>query len=205
MHDGANLTSCHALVSIKIEPDGTYRSFAIPQTHPSKVGSPQKNPLLLVITIPSFDSSLSMQNHNPASSCILRDCLIMAVTFERFPFLPWELRKTIWEMAIQFASPAAHCLYPTLSGTSGPSVDIKNIPVILEPPLLRLQCRAGHAANGDPRYEYIQSPGRRTSYNEFFTHFIAAGLWTACKESKLVIQRHFQTLTWLAPDFDEAN
>ena len=107
-------------------------------------------------------------------------------------------------MAIQFASPAAHHLYPSLSGTSGTSVDIKNIPVILEPPLLRLQCRAGHAANGDPRYEYIQSPGRRTSYNEFFTHFIAAGLWTACKESKLVIQRHFQTLTWLAPDFDEA-
>ena len=118
----------------------------------------------------------------------------MAAEFHFFPFLPWELRNQIWKLAIRPALPGAHVFRFSDAGASeqdGPdheSSDDDNS-YISKSRLAAPQCLP-KGVDFSPAAQ-AAAPISWTLNNPS-TYLIDSGLWTACKESLLVIEKEFQ-------------
>ncbi|KAK7416730.1 hypothetical protein QQX98_005056 [Neonectria punicea] len=109
-------------------------------------------------------------------------------TFHHFPELPRELRDLIWAHAVRPARPGAH--FFTL-------FDAKN----------KAEARRLHehaVLRDDPKWCNLAAPRcnelepRTPSWTASnpSAYLIDGGLWTACKESREVMEKHFDTVAW---------
>ncbi|OIW28205.1 hypothetical protein CONLIGDRAFT_644409 [Coniochaeta ligniaria NRRL 30616] len=138
----------------------------------------------------------------------------MARTFHSFLLLPWELRNQIWEYALRPDRPGAHIFKVSHeSVTDGSQSESERSWKLLRP---------GYVAVNEPRLPlelYLSAPDTRPTdtvtrhseidslgsqianpssiwFNNPSTYLADGGLWTACKESRLVMERRFQTQKW---------
>ncbi|EEU41924.1 uncharacterized protein NECHADRAFT_85997 [Fusarium vanettenii 77-13-4] len=100
-------------------------------------------------------------------------------TFHRFSDLPWELRDMIWNFALRPDVPGVH-IFKLYNSKLDDDVD-KNIDV-------SNPYDSHHLRLAAPQSNKSSITRNR---NNPSTYFIDGGLWTACKESKLVMERHF--------------
>ncbi|RMJ04737.1 hypothetical protein CDV36_014592 [Fusarium kuroshium] len=108
-------------------------------------------------------------------------------TFHRFLYLPWELRNEIWEFVVRPSLPGVHIfqLYdPTHDIVIGKNIEVS-------------------FPNGSPDNHHLAVPRSKTSFtgvtqngDNLSPYLIDRGLWSACKESRLVMERHFSRLKW---------
>lgn len=99
-------------------------------------------------------------------------------TFHHFIKLPWELRDQIWKLAVRLPLPGVH-----IFEIYDPKYDIvigKNIEVSLP--------------HGSPEDHCLAIPKSKDSLAS--VTLTDRGLWNACKESRLVMKRHFSRLKW---------
>jgi hypothetical protein len=115
----------------------------------------------------------------------------MAAEFHFFPLLPWELREMIWELAARPALPGAH-LFRVYNADDSEHADPKNEtsrhayrgvskPRLAAPRCLPRGVDFSPAAQADAPISW--------TLNNPSTYLIDSGLWTACKESLLVIEK----------------
>ncbi|KAH6843399.1 hypothetical protein B0I37DRAFT_393624 [Chaetomium sp. MPI-CAGE-AT-0009] len=116
----------------------------------------------------------------------------MTAEFHFFPLLPWELREKIWKLVIRPALPAAHvfrlCNREDLERTPEHKAftdDDNDVAWCLASPqcLPRGVDFSPAARDAAPISWTLNNPS---------TYLIDSGLWTACKESMLIIEREFQ-------------
>ncbi|EAA35331.2 hypothetical protein GE21DRAFT_1207 [Neurospora crassa] len=109
-------------------------------------------------------------------------------TFHPFPRLPWELRNEIWKQSIRpLDRPGAHifCIEERKSEDSEPKeCDVICNPIPLESGDSNLHIRV-------PAATISAGPAGNPS-----TYMIDGGLWTACKESRAVMERVFRHRMW---------
>ncbi|KAK0666040.1 hypothetical protein QBC41DRAFT_157124 [Cercophora samala] len=102
----------------------------------------------------------------------------MAETFPRFPWLPHELRHMIWEFAIRPAVPGAHIF--TISDNASRLCDDS-------------QEYEDHVSVCQPRHAQPHSARiggeLHSANNNPSTYLTDSGLWTACRESRSVMER----------------
>ncbi|KAI8665223.1 hypothetical protein LRP88_12746 [Fusarium phalaenopsidis] len=99
-------------------------------------------------------------------------------TFHHFIKLPWELRDQIWKLAIRLPLPGVHIFQiydPKYDNVIG-----NNIEVFLP--------------HGCPDDHRLAIPRSKNSFAS--VTLLDKGLWSACKESRLVMERHFSRLKW---------
>ncbi|KAF5643550.1 uncharacterized protein FTJAE_3350 [Fusarium tjaetaba] len=131
----------------------------------------------------------------------------MATTFHKFPLLPRELREEIWYFAVRSHHRGVQIFqaYKSPSYEGHRATSLRNH--ILR--IYRTSMKASFLANGllTPartsieynRPWYFGAPLRPKGYvglegsldNIVSTYMIDCGLWTACKESRRVIRKHF--------------
>ncbi|KAK4447749.1 hypothetical protein QBC34DRAFT_302564 [Podospora aff. communis PSN243] len=92
----------------------------------------------------------------------------MATEFHFFPLLPFELREMIWKLAIRPSLPGAH-VFRVYNGNNSEHADPE------------------HETTRDLRPAQIS-----WTLNNPSVYLIDSGLWTACKESMLIIEKEFQ-------------
>ncbi|KAH7152764.1 hypothetical protein EDB81DRAFT_945720 [Dactylonectria macrodidyma] len=120
--------------------------------------------------------------------------------FHRFLELPWELREDIWRLAIRPAYPGVHVftIYNSRFDKDASLNEIQDIVTTHEGyPKTRLAApRWGSRAIGDT----FNSREHTASWtcNNPSTYLIDAGLWTACKESRFIIERAFNSQSWFS-------
>ncbi|KAF5668364.1 hypothetical protein FHETE_5300 [Fusarium heterosporum] len=104
-------------------------------------------------------------------------------TFPRFADLPRELRDMVWSQAIRSPSPGAHIfrLYDSQHDVTEPN----SLKWKLGPYGQNLALPWSH--------QYHSSVNEFGESTNSSTYQIDGGLWTACKESRLVMKSHFQT------------
>ncbi|KAK0749331.1 hypothetical protein B0T18DRAFT_460310 [Schizothecium vesticola] len=118
----------------------------------------------------------------------------MAAGFHFFPLLPWELRNQIWKLAIRPALPGAHVFRvpnANASEQNGPEHETADDDY---------SCiSTSHPAAPQCLPKSVDfSPASQAAapiswtLNNPSTYLIDSGLWTACKESLLVIEKEFQ-------------
>ncbi|KXH41567.1 hypothetical protein CSAL01_01069 [Colletotrichum salicis] len=109
----------------------------------------------------------------------------MASTFHQFGLLPAELRIKIWEYNLRSSAPGFHIF----SVKRRPTDTVSN--------------RLGHTiptqARQDRTYVLsnpIYAPEKRCPWPESdpTTYRVDAGLWSACKESRDIVKKHYTTL-----------
>ncbi|KAI8656892.1 2EXR domain-containing protein [Fusarium sp. Ph1] len=111
-------------------------------------------------------------------------------TFHRFSDLPWELRDMIWNFALRPDAPGVH-IFKLYNSKLDDSVD-KNI----------------HVSNPyDSQHLRLAAPQSNKSSitrnrNNPSTYLIDGGLWTAFKESRLVMERNFNCDKWKSSSED---
>ncbi|RSL57496.1 hypothetical protein CEP54_008280 [Fusarium duplospermum] len=101
-------------------------------------------------------------------------------TFHRFIHLPWDIREQIWKFALRPSFPGAH--------------------------IFKLYEADPHGRHGSRRLAVPDSKENSSIENRDVhvtqnmdnpsTYLTDGGLWTACKESRHVIQRHFGLSKW---------
>ncbi|KAK3941753.1 hypothetical protein QBC46DRAFT_381908 [Diplogelasinospora grovesii] len=103
----------------------------------------------------------------------------MLQTFHQFGQLPWELREMIWTLVIRPARPGVHIfeMYSYRDGEVSKKYDVAPF-VRNRPPDSQLTATMS-GTNRNPS-----------------TYLIDGGLWTACRESRLVIERAFESRKW---------
>ncbi|KAF4997966.1 hypothetical protein FGRMN_3486 [Fusarium graminum] len=112
-------------------------------------------------------------------------------TFHQFPDLPRELRDMIWNFVIRDDRPGVH-----IFGQYDPNK--KNMPE--SRPLFSAHVKSKTYSAPSWR-NYFPAPDLNVSDMDVSTYLIDGGLWTACKESRLVIDKHFDQSSW--PDYFE--
>jgi hypothetical protein len=126
-------------------------------------------------------------------------------TFHYFSTLPKADRELIWALAIRPERPSAHVftLYNAKENTERLLLSqytaghpTKPGYALAAPPIGRLE--DGKDENDNHEHQFSWDRGNRSAY------MIDAGLWTACRESRAVIERRFQVVeyqtlatTWL--------
>ena len=117
-------------------------------------------------------------------------------TFHPFPKLPWELRHNIWELAVRpLDRPGAHifCIEERkvegfeewkVEGFEAKEGDVVYGPITLEPGKFNLHITV-------PATTISSGPAGNPS-----TYMIDGGLWTACKESRAVMEKVFKHQMW---------
>lgn len=117
----------------------------------------------------------------------------MATTFHGFPDLPAELRLQIWEDCIRPDGQGVH--FFTIETCFDPSPEQPGISYELKPQRYSI-------GGGEYETENAAAPlfgaGSQRSWteNNLSTCLIDAGLWTACRESREVMEKHFKTAFW---------
>ncbi|KAM0424522.1 hypothetical protein ACHAPT_010237 [Fusarium lateritium] len=113
----------------------------------------------------------------------------MAVTFYWFSDLPRELRDQIWKFAIRKAHPGVQIfrLYkPQKHYDDLAQGDLVSSPC----------CWNGHHLAAPLWDGYFDNIDPNCSDRNASTYLINGGLWTACKESRLVMKKHFRSAEW---------
>ncbi|KAF5005224.1 hypothetical protein FDECE_8345 [Fusarium decemcellulare] len=106
--------------------------------------------------------------------------------FHRFAELPWELRDQIWNLAVRPAHPGVHTF--KLYDQDKDGVMKGTVNVGLGDPWFHVCLRLAAP-------EYNKSSGTDIcNNNNFSTYLIDGGLWTACKESRLIMKHSFRCL-----------
>ncbi|KAK3496772.1 uncharacterized protein B0T23DRAFT_372643 [Neurospora hispaniola] len=109
-------------------------------------------------------------------------------TFHPFPKLPWELRYDIWDLVIRpLDRPGVHifCIEERKLEDSEP----KECDVICGP--IPLESGDSNLHISVPAATMSSGPAGNVS-----TYMIDGGLWTACKESRAVMERVFRHQMW---------
>ncbi|KAF5565074.1 hypothetical protein FPANT_14168 [Fusarium pseudoanthophilum] len=102
--------------------------------------------------------------------------------FKRFPELPRELRDQIWSMAIRHDRPGVHIFGQydkTKENTS-------------ESRFLRYDDRISESWAAPSWRRYYENFNEDSSDENISTYLIDGGLWTACHESRLIMERRFE-------------
>ncbi|KAF5972273.1 hypothetical protein FBULB1_8798 [Fusarium bulbicola] len=105
-------------------------------------------------------------------------------TFEGFTDLPRELRDRIWSLAIRHDHPGAHVFGQCTTGSR------------------HIQSRTGMSFDlAAPSWRrYFETVNEYRSDENISTYLIDGGLWTACHESRCIMEKHFtQSKRQLAP------
>ncbi|KAH6892388.1 hypothetical protein B0T10DRAFT_458102 [Thelonectria olida] len=112
----------------------------------------------------------------------------MAATFDRFSDLPGELRDQIWSFAIRTARPGVHIfrLYNSHKDDHAGAHDVVSLAC----------CFDGHHLAAPSWDRYFDNIDTTCSDRNLSTYLIDGGLWTACKESRLMMEKHFQSSEW---------
>jgi hypothetical protein len=122
----------------------------------------------------------------------------MAAEFHFFPFLPWELRNQIWKLAIRPALPGAHVFRVSNTNASeqnGPdheTSDDDSLLISSSTSISRLAAPQCLPKGVDFSPAAQAAAPISWALNNPSTYLIDSGLWTACKESLLVIEKEFQ-------------
>ncbi|KAJ3469558.1 hypothetical protein MRS44_003623 [Fusarium solani] len=113
--------------------------------------------------------------------------------FHRFFYFPWDIREQIWKFALRPSLPGVHTfkLYKPNSG-NGTDENIDIIACHTRQGSLRLAApdRKQKSPTGNHNTDITQNQGNHSTY------LVDGGLWTACNESRHVIQRHFGFPKW---------
>lgn len=114
--------------------------------------------------------------------------LIMTATFDRFSDLPRELRDQIWSFALRTARPGVQIfrLYNSYKDDHARAHDVVSLDC----------CFDGHRFAAPLWNRYFDNIDTKCSDGNLSTYLIDGGLWTACKESRLIIEKHFQSSEW---------
>ncbi|KAK1706338.1 hypothetical protein BDP67DRAFT_494158 [Colletotrichum lupini] len=109
----------------------------------------------------------------------------MATTFHQFGLLPVEVRLQVWECNLRSAEPAFHVFSIKSRATTTASTDLRH-----KTPMQVHQYETYVLSN--PTY----TPKKRCPWSESdpSTYCVDAGLWSACKESRNVVRKHYATL-----------
>ncbi|WAO94851.1 2EXR domain-containing protein [Fusarium falciforme] len=105
-------------------------------------------------------------------------------TFHRFSDFPWELRDMIWNFALRPSVPGVH-IFKLYNSKTDDGVH-KNIDVFNPYDHITLRLAV-------PQSNKSSITRNR---NNPSTYLIDGGLWTACKESRLVMKRKFNCHKW---------
>ncbi|KAF6810760.1 hypothetical protein CPLU01_15235 [Colletotrichum plurivorum] len=114
----------------------------------------------------------------------------MATTFHGFPDLPAELRIQIWEGCIRPDGQGVH--FFTIETCFDPSPEQSGISYELKPQHYNID-------GEEYETEHVAAPlfdadsQRSWTENNPSTYLIDAGLWTACRESREVMEKQFKT------------
>lgn len=100
----------------------------------------------------------------------------MATSFHQFGDLPWELRDQIWNLAVRPACPGIQ-IFKLYNREDTGALEKMRIMVLDE-----------DYADAHHDHQLI-IPGSDES--NISTYLIDGGLWTACKESRRVMERRF--------------
>ncbi|KAK0656668.1 hypothetical protein B0T16DRAFT_433563 [Cercophora newfieldiana] len=115
----------------------------------------------------------------------------MATEFHFFPLLPFKLKEMIWKFAIRPTLPGAHVFSKHETTRDRCVSDNTLFCWELEPRLAAPRCLP-RGVGFDPAAQ-AAAPISWTLNNPS-AYLIDSGLWTACKESLLVIEKEFQNL-----------
>ncbi|KAH7020200.1 hypothetical protein EDB80DRAFT_870791 [Ilyonectria destructans] len=112
----------------------------------------------------------------------------MTATFDRFSDLPSELRDQIWSFALRTARPGVHIfrLYNSYKDDHAGAHDVVSLHYYFN----------GHRLAAPLWDRYFDNIDAKYSDRNVSTYLIDGGLWTACKESRLVMEKHFQSSEW---------
>jgi hypothetical protein len=109
-------------------------------------------------------------------------------TFHHFNELPWELRGQIWNLAVRPAHPGVHVfkVYNSLKDTQvDESKDIASSSKVFHTHHLAAPVHTDATRTPESGWKDTLS-----------TYRIDGGLWTACKESRRVMERNFKSVEW---------
>lgn len=104
----------------------------------------------------------------------------MATTFHRFSYLPRELRDEIWRFAIRTTRPGVHIFRVDDQSKTSDSTSLASF-------------FAGGYLTEPSRDQYFHNPNTDCGDRNVSTYLIDGGLWTACKESRLQMEKRFQS------------
>ncbi|KAI8665161.1 hypothetical protein LRP88_12805 [Fusarium phalaenopsidis] len=121
----------------------------------------------------------------------------MLGTFHLFPQLPWELRELIWGFAVRPRKPGVH-IFGTDYGTNKADEDI-TLCVDYARPFLA-SGRGIQLTSPTPRPLPPTGAMHEPSWtkNNPSSYLIDGGLWTACKESRVVMEQEYEFKRWCA-------
>ncbi|KAJ4245058.1 hypothetical protein NW762_014269 [Fusarium torreyae] len=121
----------------------------------------------------------------------------MANTFHRFNDLPRELRDLIWNHALRPSSPGVHIFklnYPALGTSNDGFVDVAASIDLASALRLDIPSRSPFFTNvTEASSNHSASWWKQGNPS---TYLIDRGMWTACKESRLVIGRSLDWKHW---------
>ncbi|KAK7426998.1 hypothetical protein QQZ08_006425 [Neonectria magnoliae] len=114
----------------------------------------------------------------------------MASTFKRFPDLPYELRRKIWERATHPSGydGGLHHFFITASDSAIRNT-MANL-VFLDPGRQERVREYRHPIAAVPKFSDLQNKSPLVTSN-WSAYFWDAGLWTACLESRRVMKQHY--------------
>ncbi|KAI6752385.1 hypothetical protein HG530_013754 [Fusarium avenaceum] len=107
-------------------------------------------------------------------------------TFHQFSDLPRELRDMIWSFVIRDDNPGVHIFG---------SLDLKKTNRTESRRLMSCGKKCWTYA-ALPWRHYFDSLDENRSDENVSTYLIDGGLWTACKESRLIMEKHFRQSEW---------
>lgn len=112
----------------------------------------------------------------------------MAATFNRFRELPRELRDQIWTFAIRNSQPGVHIfrIYNTREETHTGTRNLVSF----------FRAYPEHRLAEPSRDRYFHSIDVYCSESNVSTYLIDGGLWTVCKESRLIMEKKFRSSEW---------
>jgi len=124
-------------------------------------------------------------------------------TFTRFDDLPWELRNHIWKLAVRPDLPGANFFFGPYdaiqrSPTTGRALNLL-VPSFRHNWDMKEEHRvaAQKNANDTNSLTCLAKPFDLELENDKSAYLIDSGLWTACKESRLVVEKEFRSRGWL--------
>ncbi|KAM0467709.1 hypothetical protein ACHAP7_011630 [Fusarium lateritium] len=109
-------------------------------------------------------------------------------TFHQFNDLPKELRDIIWSFVIRDDKPGVH-IFGAFDGSKTNMAEGCQL----------MSCGNGSLYHSAPSWSYyFPSLDENASDKNVSTYLIDGGLWTACKESRLIMETHFRQSSWLS-------
>ncbi|KAK7416481.1 hypothetical protein QQX98_005185 [Neonectria punicea] len=124
----------------------------------------------------------------------------MAETFHRFSDLPWELRDIIWNLAVRRDRPGVH-FFRIYDNDKGERLAKENdVYTASRNSGLRLSAPKCWSKFDNKKWRKLFGGKLYTSWTRHnsSTYLVDGGMWTACQESRLVMERIFKSQHWAA-------